>query len=97
MIYKLNKKKYKIPYLHLFNFFYKKFKILGKKKKKLKIKKIKKISKTFIRGFFYKHQGQFLKKLKINKYYVGYKFGEFSYKKKPFLFKPKKKKRDARR
>jgi hypothetical protein len=59
MVYKLNKKKYKIPYLHLFNFFYKKFKVLSKKKKKLKPKRIEKISKAFIRGFVYIHQGQF--------------------------------------
>lgn len=91
MIYKLNKKKYKISYAHLFNFFYKKLKIV-KRRKRLKPKRSERISKSFIRGFVYVHQGQFWTKIKLSTFHIGYKFGEFSCTKKPFTFRPKKKK-----
>lgn len=37
------------------------------------------------------HKGQFFRGLLVNKFIVGYKFGEFSYTRKPFKFLSKKK------
>jgi len=92
MEYKLNKKKYKISYLHLFNFIYKKLRIRAFKRKKLKPKRLEKISRAFSKNYVYVHQGQFFIKIKLTQFHVGYKFGQFSCTKKPFLFRPKKKK-----
>jgi ribosomal protein S19 len=37
------------------------------------------------------HKGQFFRGLLVNKFVLGYKFGEFSYSRKPFKFLSKKK------
>lgn len=99
MVYKLNKKKLKIPFLNIFNFFYKKFKLFKKYKNKLRPKRHEKISKVVSRGRVYVHQGRVWIKLLLTRYHVNYKFGEFACTKKPFLFRPKKKKnkRNSRR
>ncbi len=71
--------------------------------KKYKIKKIKNynilynrnsnIPKQFINLKFLIYKGNCFKKLKITKYYIGFKFGEFSFTRKPFKYPLIKKKR----
>ena len=92
LIYKKNKKKYKFPLLSVVNFFLKKLRILSKKGYKLRCSRSDLISKSMSRRKIYVHQGRTWVKLKLTKYHVGYKFGEFACTKKPFVFKPKKKK-----
>lgn len=92
MIYKSNKKKFKLPFLHIFNYFYKKYRLFKKKSYKLRAKRHEKISKCFSKKIVYIYQGRVWVKIKLTKYHVGYKFGEFACTKKPFVFIPKKKK-----
>lgn len=99
MVYKLNKKKYKMHFSNIFDFFLRKFRIFKKYKYKLRPKRFEKISKSIVKGRRFIHQGRVWVKLRLSKYHVGYTFGEFACTKKPFIFRPKKKKnkRDSRR
>lgn len=42
------------------------------------------------------HNGKRFKRLSVNKYMIGYKFGEFAFTRKPFHFPLKKKKKKKR-
>jgi len=56
--YKLNKKKLKVPFLSVFNFYYKKFRLFKSYKNKLRPKRHDKISRVVSRGSVYIHQGR---------------------------------------
>jgi ribosomal protein S19 len=50
------------------------------------------IFKTFYNNFFLIYKGCFYRKLLINKFILNYKFGEFTYTRKPFRYMLKSKK-----
>ncbi len=51
------------------------------------------IPKSFIKKTMYIHKGNIFNKILLNKYNTFYKFGEFSFTRKPFNFPQKKSKR----
>ena len=70
------------------------FNIVTKKKIKLFIfSKVSAIPHIFIKKRFAIYKGNLFRKITINKFIVGYKFGEFTFTKKPCIFVPKKKKK----
>lgn len=97
--YKNNIKKFKLSTTYLINYFNKKFDLLGKKKFKLRPHRSEKICSITCKGPVYIHQGRTWVRLRLSKMHSGYKFGMFAATKKPFLFRPKKKKnkRNSRR
>ncbi len=50
----------------------------------------------FLRKNIFIHKGNIFNKVTINKYYLGYKFGEFSFTRKPFSFPLKNLKKNKR-
>jgi ribosomal protein S19 len=75
------------------------------KKSNFFLKKIKKITYSrnsivpsgFINDYIIIHKGNIFKKLHVIKYNVGFKFGEFSFSRKPFYFPTKEKKKKTKR
>lgn len=60
---------------------------------KFRVSRGDRISLSHCGGVVYIHQGRTWVKLKLSKYHVGRKFGSFACTKKPFIFRPKKKKK----
>lgn len=55
------------------------------------------IPKIFVNSNVSIHKGKVFKKLNISKFLIGYKFGEFSFSRKPFFYPIKTKKKNIRR
>lgn len=66
---------------------------LLKKKKIFIFDKSLTILKSFIGSYVLIYKGNLFRKLLVNKYAVGYKFGEFTHTRKPFTYPVKKKKK----
>lgn len=60
---------------------------------KFRVRRDDRVSHSHCGGFVYIHQGRTWVQLKLSKYHVGKKFGSFACTRKPFIFRPKKKKK----
>lgn len=78
----------------IFNIYFLKF---TKKFKKILYSRSSSIPKCFNNSKIYIHKGKSFNKIVINNNNVGYKFGEFSYTRKPFFFLKKEVKKATRR
>ncbi len=55
------------------------------------------IPKSLDKILFYLHKGNRYRELKVSKYHIGFKFGEFTLNRKPHVFKKKTKNKETRR
>jgi len=91
------KLKFYTKHLFIKNKKFKKFKNKNVKKKLIIFNKSLPVLKTFIGISVNVYKGNFYRRLKISKYLIGYKFGEFVHTRKPFVYSLKKKKKNSLR
>jgi len=91
--------KYKFYNNYVFDFYYKILGVRGRDTLKLRSSRTSIVSGALCDKHVYVHQGRSWVRIKLTKYHVGLRLGMFAATKKPFFFRPKKKKgkRDGRR
>lgn len=88
-----NKRVYKLDYDQLREVYSKYLEVDGREEYKLQIKRYNKIIPMYEKYGIFVHQGRSWVRVLVSKYHFGIKAGCFALTKKPFNFRPKKKKR----